>query len=143
MSCRARYLWGCLFLLGANAFALLIPWLLKLAVESLKNPVAVHSPAYYAAWIIRAALAHGIVRVYSGPILHAGRHIGMRSGRSLWKARLPGSAIFLRRRTGDILSLFQRPDQCADAARLRRHDVVNTAILYVAAIALMLRISRS
>ena len=144
MSCRARYLWGCFFLLGANAFALLIPWLLKLAVESLKNPVAGHSPAYYAAWIIGAALAHGIVRIYSRThILHAGRHIEYEIREDLYgKLVSLDLPYFSGERTGDILSRFSN-----DLTNVRMllgfgvMNVVNTAILYVAAIALMLRIS--
>ena len=43
------YLLGGLFLLGTNVFALLIPWLLKLAVESFQaKSTAAHSPAFYA-----------------------------------------------------------------------------------------------
>jgi ATP-binding cassette subfamily B multidrug efflux pump len=144
MSCRSSYLWGCLFLLGANAFALLIPWLLKLAVESLKNPSAGHSPGYYAAWIIGAALAHGIVRIYSRThILHAGRHIEYEIREDLF-AKLISLDLpyFSGGRTGDILSRFSN-----DLSNVRMllgfgvMNVVNTAILYVSAIALMLRIS--
>jgi ATP-binding cassette subfamily B multidrug efflux pump len=144
MSCRASYLWGCLFLLGANAFALLIPWLLKLAVESLKNPVAVHSPAYFAAWIMGAAVAHGIVRIYSRThILHAGRRIEYEIREDLF-AKLISLDLpyFSGGRTGDILSRFSN-----DLTNVRMllgfgiMNVVNTALVYVSAIALMLRIS--
>lgn len=130
--------------MGANAFALLIPWLLKLAVESLRNPLAGRSPGYYAAWIAGAAIAHGIVRIYSRTqILHAGRHIEYQIREDL-HARLVSLDLpyFSGERTGDILSRFSN-----DLTNVRMllgfgiMNVVNTVLLYLCALALMLRIS--
>jgi ATP-binding cassette subfamily B protein len=144
-NCWTRYFLGCLFLLGANGFALLIPWLLKLAVEGLKDPVAgEHAPGYYAAWIIAAALAHGVVRIYSRTfILHAGRRIEYEIRedlhRKLQSLDLP---YFSEGRTGDILSRFSN-----DLTNVRMLlgfgvlNVINTAIIYLAALSLMLQIS--
>ncbi len=144
-NCRTRYLLGSLFLLGANGFALLIPWLLKLAVEGLKNPApGGHAPGYYAAWIIVAALAHGLVRVYSRTfILHAGRRIEYEIREDL-HAKLQSLDLpyFAMGRTGDILSRFSN-----DLANVRMLlgfgflNIINTAIIYLAALSLMVRIS--
>jgi len=144
-NCRTRYLLGCLFLLGANGFALLIPWLLKLAVESLKNPLGSgHASAYYAAWIIAAALAHGVVRVYSRTcILHAGRRIEYEIREDLYAKLLTlDLPYFSAGRTGDVLSRFSN-----DLTNVRMLlgfgvlNVINTAIIYLAALSLMVRIS--
>ncbi len=142
---RSRYLLGCLFLLAANGFALYIPWLLKLAVESLRKPAAAaHSPAYYAALIIGVALAHGIVRIYSRThTLHAGRHIEYEIREDLY-AKLISLDLpyFSGERTGDILSRFSN-----DLTNVRMLlgfgvlNVINTIIVYLAAIFLMARIS--
>jgi ATP-binding cassette subfamily B multidrug efflux pump len=141
----SRYLLGCLFLLGANGFALLIPWLLKLAVESLKNPAtSPHTPAYYAALIICAAIAHGIVRIYSRThILHAGRQIEYEIREDLYANLVSlDMPFFSGERTGDILSRFSN-----DLTNVRMLlgfgalNVVNTVIVYISAISLMASLS--
>ena len=62
---RNSYFLGTLFLLGTNAFGLLIPWLLKMAVDSFQS----HSsagvpPAFFALLIIIAALMQGVIRIF-------------------------------------------------------------------------------
>jgi ATP-binding cassette subfamily B multidrug efflux pump len=141
----SRYLLGCLFLLGANGFALFIPWLLKLAVESLKNPAtSSHTPAYYAALIIGAAISHGIVRIYSRThILHAGRQIEYEIREDLYANLVSlDMPYFSGERTGDILSRFSN-----DLSNVRMllgfgvMNVVNTVLVYISAISLMASLS--
>jgi ATP-binding cassette subfamily B protein len=143
--CRKSYLLGGLSLFGTNAFALLIPWLLKLAVESFQHPVATgHSPAFYAMLIIGAALAQGVIRIFSRTnLLHAARRIEYLIREELYR-RLTSLDLpfFSRERTGDILSRFSN-----DLTNVRMLigfgvlNIINTVIVYAAALALMARIS--
>ena len=76
---RRSYLTGAICLLGTNACALLVPWLLKLAVESLQRPAPLHSPAWYGGLIITAAILHGTIRIFSRTaFLHVARRIEYR-----------------------------------------------------------------
>ena len=143
--CRSSYLWGGLSLFGTNAFALLIPWLLKLAVESFQHPGTTgHSPAFYALLIIGAALAQGVIRIFSRTnLLHAARRIEYLIREELYR-RLTSLDLpfFSRERTGDILSRFSN-----DLTNVRMLigfgvlNIINTVIVYTAALALMARIS--
>ncbi|HEY6874565.1 MAG TPA: ABC transporter ATP-binding protein [Geobacteraceae bacterium] len=136
-----------MFLLGTNAFALLIPWFLKLAVDSLRHPAAARrSAAFYALLIIAAALLQGVVRVFSRTtLLHAARRIEYQIREELY-ARLLSLDLpyFSRERTGDILSRFAN-----DLTNVRTLigfgilNIINTVIVYAAALALMARISPS
>jgi ATP-binding cassette, subfamily B, multidrug efflux pump len=127
--------------MGANGFALYIPWLLKRAVESLQFPVrAVHSPAWYGLMIIGAAIVHGVIRVFSRTtLLHAGRHIEHRIREDLYTRLISlDLPYFSRERTGDILSRFSN-----DLTNVRMLlgfgvlNVINTVIVYVSTLALM------
>ncbi len=142
---QGSYLLGALLLLGSNAFALLIPWLLKLAIESFRSPASdSHAPGYYALLIIGAAMAHGVIRIFSRTtLLHAGRRIEYQIREDLYAKLLTlDLAFFSRERTGDILSRFAN-----DLANVRMLlgfgvlNVINTLILYLAALTLLIRIS--
>lgn len=143
--CRKTYLLGAACLLGTNVFALLVPWLMKLAVESLQFPFrALHPPAYYAILIIAAALLQGVIRIFSRTtLLHAGRRIEFAIREDMY-ARLLSLDLpyFSHERTGDILSRFSN-----DLSNVRMLlgfgvlNIINTAIVYLAALALMSRIS--
>jgi ATP-binding cassette subfamily B protein len=144
-TCRGAYILGSLLLVGANGFALLIPWLLKRAVESLQFPGrAGHSSGYFGLLIIGTALAHGVVRIFSRTtLLHAGRRIEYRIREDLY-ARLISLDLpyYSRERTGDLISRFSN-----DLTNVRMLlgfgylNVVNTVIVYVSAIFLMGRIN--
>lgn len=147
LSCRRTYLLGALWLIGTNGFALLIPWLLKLAVESLQYPArALHSSAWYAALIIMAALAQGGVRIFSRTtLLHAGRRIEYQIREDLYAKLLTlDLPWFDRERTGDILSRFSN-----DLTNVRMLlgfgmlNIINTVIVYLATLYLMARINPS
>lgn len=142
---RRSYFLGGLSLLGTNAFALLIPWLLKLAVESLQHPSASgRSPAFYALLIIAAALLQGAIRIFSRTtLLHAARRIEYLIREELYGRLLTlDLPYFSRERTGDILSRFSN-----DLTNVRMLtgfgvlNLINTFIVYLAALALMARIS--
>lgn len=144
---RGTYLLGGLFLLGTNSCALLIPWLMKLAVEGLQFPLqAPHSSAYYALLIIAAALLQGIIRIFSRTtLLHAARRIEFQLREELYAKLLDlDLPYFSRERTGDILSRFTN-----DLTNVRMLmgfgvlNVINTVIIYVAALFLMVRLSPS
>jgi ATP-binding cassette subfamily B protein len=142
---RRSYLLGALCLLGTNGCALLIPWLLKLAIESLQQPArALHQPAWYGGMIMGAALLHGLIRLFSRTtLLHAARRIeyGIRDDlyAKLLTLDLP---FFNRERTGDLMSRFAN-----DLTNVRMLlgfgilNIMNTAVVYLAALALLLRIS--
>jgi ATP-binding cassette subfamily B multidrug efflux pump len=143
--CRWTYLLGATFLIGTNACALFIPWLLKLAIESLQNPgAATHSPAYYGRLIIAAALLQGIIRVFSRTtLLHGARRIEFQIREELYAKLLTlDLTFFSQERTGDILSRFAN-----DLTNVRMLigfgvlNVINICILYFSALFLMLKIS--
>jgi len=138
---RWTYLGGSLLLLFSNGFALLIPWLLKRAVESLQFPDrAAHSAGYFGLIIIIAAVAHGVVRIFSRTtLLHAGRRIEYRMREDLYASLLSlDLPFFSRERTGDLLSRFSN-----DLTNVRMLlgfgvlNVINTLIIYVSALFLM------
>jgi ATP-binding cassette, subfamily B, multidrug efflux pump len=140
MGCRNAYLLGGLLLLLTNAFALLIPWLLKLAVQSFQHPGSGRSPGQYAGLIILAALLHGVIRIFSRTtMLNAGRTIEFRIREELYAKLLAlDLPYFSRERTGDILSRFSN-----DLTNVRMllgfgvQSSVNTCILYAAALVIM------
>lgn len=145
LACRWTYLAGALFLIGTNGCALFIPWLLKLAIESLQHPFSVgRSPTFYAQLIIGAALIQGVIRIFSRTtLLHAGRRIEFLIREDLYAKLLTlDLPFFSQERTGDILSRFAN-----DLTNVRMLigfgvlNIINTAILYLAAILLMVRIS--
>ncbi|QSV46860.1 ABC transporter ATP-binding protein [Geobacter benzoatilyticus] len=145
--CRRTYILGAVCLLGTNAFALLVPWLLKLAVESLRNPSAAsRSATWYGGAIIGAALIHGVIRIFSRTtLLHAARRIEYAIREDLYVKLLSlDMPYFEGGRTGDLMSRFAN-----DLTNIRMLlgfgvlNIINTALIYVSAIALMARINPS
>ena len=119
--------------------------MLKLAIDALRQPlVTPHTPAYYAALIIGAALLQGIVRIFSRTtLLHGGRHIEYLIREDLYAKLLTlDLPYFSRERTGDIISRFAN-----DLTNVRMLlgfgvlNVINTTIVYLAALFLMVHIS--
>ena len=144
ISLRWRYAGGALFLLLTNAFALLIPWFMKLAIESLQHPSgASFTPASCALIIVLLAVLHCITRVFSRTlILNAARIIEFRIRNDLFHrlTRLDLS-YFSGSRSGDILSRFSN-----DLTNVRMltgfgsMSAINTLLVYSAAITMMVRI---
>nr|WP_279342568.1 ABC transporter ATP-binding protein [Geotalea sp. SG265] len=131
--------------MGTNTFALLIPWLLKLAIDSLEMPgISGHGPAWYAALIMVAALLQGVIRIFSRTtLLNAGRRIEYMIREDLYAKLLElDLPFFSRERTGDIMSRLAN-----DLTNVRMLlgfgmlNVINTAIVYLAALSLMGHIS--
>ncbi len=144
MGCRNAYLLGGLLLLLTNGFALLIPWLLKLAIQSFQHPLPGRSPGFYAALIILAALCHGVIRIFSRTtMLNAGRTIEFRIREELYGKLLSlDLPYFSRERTGDILSRFS--NDLTNVRMLLGFGVlscINTFILYVAGLVIMVGIN--
>ena len=145
MENRRSYLLGALLLVGTNAFALTIPWLLKLAIDSIRLPAkAAHSPAWFGLAIISAALLQGIIRIFSRTtLLHTARRIEWQIREALY-ARLLELDLhyFHRERTGDLISRFSN-----DLTNVRMLigfgilNIINTFVIYLAALTLMMRIS--
>lgn len=145
--CRGTYLLGAICLLGTNAFALLVPWLLKLAVESLRDPgMASRSAAWYGGAIIVVALLHGVIRIFSRTtLLHAARRIEFAIREDLYGKLLSlDMPYFAGERTGDLMSRFAN-----DLTNIRMLlgfgvlNVINTVLVYLSAIVLMASINAS
>lgn len=142
---RWRYAIGAFLLLVTNGAALLIPWLLKLAVEQLEQPVVGgHTAGEYGIMIALLAVAYALVRIFSRTvILHGARHLEYRIREALFaRLMLLDQSFYSKERTGDILSRFSN-----DLLNVRMlagfgaMSLMNTAIIYVAAIWLMLKTS--
>jgi len=142
---RLRYAGGTVLLLVTNAFALLIPWFMKLAVEGLQQPASARfSPAECAAVIIALALAHCAARIFSRTlVLNAARIIEFKIREALFnKLQQQDLTFFSHHRTGDVLSRFS--NDLTNVRMLTGFGILSTAnalILYVAAVALMLHIN--
>lgn len=141
---RWRYAAGGCFLLITNAFALLIPWVMKLAVEGLQHPASARfSTASCAIAIAILASLHGATRIFSRTlILNAARVIEFRIREDLFRRLLLlDRNYYSTSRTGDILSRFSN-----DLTNVRMltgfgaMSAMNTLIIYAAAVSLMLRI---
>lgn len=142
---RWRYAAGAFLLVLTNGCALLIPWLLKLAVEELKSPGSTRfAVGAYAALIAGLGVLHCLVRIGSRTsILHAARVVEFRVREGLFTRLLALDLSFYgRERTGDILSRFSN-----DLTNVRMlagfgvMSLMNTAIIYLAAVWLMALIS--
>jgi len=142
---RRSYVIGALLLAGTTAFALSIPWLLKLAVESIRSSgQAGHSPAWYGGAIIAAALLHGIIRIFSRTtLLHTARRIEFSIRERMYdRLQQLDLAFFDRERTGDIISRFAN-----DLTNVRMLvgfgilNIINTVLVYAAALVLMCSLS--
>ena len=144
-TCWGAYLTGCLLLIGTNGCGLAIPWLMKLAIEGLQHPSAGSlTPGRYGALIAAAAVAQGVVRVYSRTtLLNAGRRIEFLIREDLYGKLLTLDRVYYSNwRTGDILSRLAN-----DLTNVRMLlgfgvlSLVNTVVVYIAAVFLMTRIS--
>ncbi|NVN98520.1 MAG: ABC transporter ATP-binding protein [Geobacteraceae bacterium] len=141
----SSYLLGGLLLAITSGCALLIPWLLKLAIESIQHPLALsHSPAWYGMTIIVVALLHGIIRIFSRTtLLHNARRIEFKIREELYAKLLQlDLTYFNKERTGDLISRFSN-----DLTNVRMLlgfgvlNLINTAIIYTASLILMVKIN--
>ena len=144
-TCWGAYLVGTLLLIGTNGCGLAIPWLMKLAIEGLQHPIpGGYTPARYGVLIALAAVAQGVVRVFSRTtLLNAGRRIEYLLREDLYGKLLTLDRVYFSNwRTGDILSRLAN-----DLTNVRMLlgfgvlSLVNTVVVYVAAVFLLTRIS--
>lgn len=142
---KGRYFLGALLLVVTNGFALLIPWLLKLAIEAIKSPSAAGFPASaIAAAIAISAVLHCTVRIFSRTaILHAARIVEFRIREAIFdRLLLLDISFYGKERTGDILSRLSN-----DLTNVRMlagfgvMSIMNTSVIYISAVCLMLMIS--
>jgi ATP-binding cassette, subfamily B, multidrug efflux pump len=138
---------GCVCLVGTNAFSLAIPWLLKQAIDALRDlpPAVAHGIVVRdAIAIIAFALVQGVIRTWSRIfIFDAGRNIEYGLRRDLFEhlTRLdPG--FYRRHPTGDIMS---RLTNDLGAVRMLFGpgllNLLNTALVYATGLALVLKLS--
>jgi len=104
---RVRYAWGLGLLVLASALSLLIPWMVKSAIEALSRRGPTEAPiGRYVILILVLAAAHGLVRLGSRfAILGAGQHVDYDIRNDLY-ARLQSlpPAFYHAHRTGDLMS---------------------------------------
>ena len=143
-SLRWRYAGGAIFLLLTNAFALLIPWFMKLAIEALQHPQGARfSSAACALIIVLLAVVHCITRIFSRTfILNAARIIEYRIRDDMFRRLTQlDLSYFSSSRSGDILSRFSN-----DLTNVRMlvgfgaMSAINTVLVYGAAVTMMIRI---
>jgi ATP-binding cassette subfamily B protein len=138
---------GCVCLVGTNAFSLAIPWLLKHAIDTLRElpPAAAHDIVVRDALaIIVAAVLQAVIRTWSRIfIFDAGRNIEYGLRRDLLAHLLRLDAGFYRGHpTGDVMS---RVTNDLSSVRLLFGpgilNLLNTALVYATGIVLMLQLS--
>ena len=144
---RARYAWGLAFLVVANALSLLIPWMVKSAIEALSARGPTEAPiGRYVILILILAAAHGVVRLGSRfAILGAGQHVDYDLRNDLF-ARLQSlpPAFYHAHRTGDLMSR-----STSDIAAVKQLvgfgglSLAGTTLAFLGTLIAMLVISRS
>jgi len=137
---RREFLLGFLCLIVTNALTLLIPWLLKDAIEALRDRTSLRAVRFDALAIILTALVLAVVRTWSRLlILGASRRIvyDVRDRLYAHLLTLPAS-FYARHRTGEIMS------RAVNDLMLIRSlfgpgmlNVLNVALLYSAGLTLM------
>ena len=141
---RWRYAVGAFLLVITNACALLIPWLLKLAIDGLQHPEKSTVPVSSSAALIGLiAVGYAVVRIFSRTvILNAARMLEFQIREALFSHLLVlDLGYFSRERTGDILSRFANDlTNVRMLAGFGAMSVLNTSVIYLAALWLMIRI---
>jgi len=141
---RGRLAAGILLLVATNALALLIPRLLKQAIDVMQGGAAPRSVALLAGAVAGVALVQAVVRVYSRlAILGMSRLVvyDLRNRLFAHLQRLPLS-FFMRRTTGDVVSRAIN-----DVILIRSFygpgimNFVNTVLVYTGSIAFMAAMS--
>jgi ATP-binding cassette subfamily B protein len=141
---RLRYAAGALLLLATNGLSVLIPLLLRDAVEALRQQPELARAGRFALLIIAVASMQAAVRIGSRlAMLGASRRVAYELRNHLFAhlQKLP-AAFYSRTTAGDLLSRAVN-----DMMSIRSFfgpgimNLINTVIIYVAALALMTRIS--
>ncbi|MBI5059454.1 ABC transporter ATP-binding protein [candidate division KSB1 bacterium] len=122
---RRPFLLGSLFALTNNAIGVLVPWLLKLAVDELQSGTTSSELGRYAGLILLVAVASGVLRFFMRYILiGVSRKVELDLRNAIFATlqRLPLS-YYNRRRTGDLIS---RSSSDLDSVR----NVLGPGIMY-------------
>ena len=142
-----RFVLGCLCLVGTNAFALAIPWLLKQSIDALRSQAAAAAHAIVvrdAIAIIVFAVLQAVIRTWSRIFIFDGaRNIEYSLRRDLLAHLTRLDPTFYRRHpTGDVMSRLTN-DLTAVRALYGPGllNVFNTALVYATALALLLQLS--
>jgi ATP-binding cassette subfamily B protein len=140
---RAAFALGFVLLVVTNALALAIPWLLRDAIHALERRESARTVAGYAAAMAALALGQAVVRTWSRlTILGASRRI-VYDLRNQFFAQLQrlSASWYDSHRTGDVMSRGVNDVQILQSLYgPGLLNVVNTAIVYVAVVALLLGI---
>ena len=142
-----RLVFGCICLVGTNAFSLAIPWLLKQSIDALRTlaPTVAHGIVVRdAIAIIAFAVLQAVIRTWSRIfIFDAARNIeyGLRRDLLAHLTRLD-PAFYRRHPTGDVMSRLTN-DLTAVRALYGPGllNVFNTTLVYATALALLLHLS--
>lgn len=138
---RRSFVLGFLCLVATNGLTLLIPWLLKEAIEALRGAAGARRVGLYAAAIAVVGLLLAVVRTWSRwHVLGASRRVvaDVRERLFAHLQTLPAS-FYARHRTGDLMSRSVN-----DLLLIRSLfgpgilNVVNVALLYTAGLGMML-----
>lgn len=140
---RRRYVVGLVWLLATNALALGIPWLLRSAVHAIERGGSPRALAGFALGIAALALVQSVTRTLSRlEILGASRQAAHDVREAFFARLLVLDAPFYdAQRTGDIMSRGVNDLQLLQAFYgPGLMNALNTAIVYVAVLAVMLSI---
>src|SRR5690349_22133574 len=140
---RAKVILGAVFLVATNALALVIPYLLGRTIEALRAPDPAAHVASLAIWMIVFAAAQAVVRIGSRTLLfNAAREAEADLRSALFKHLMTLDPGYYRSHpVGDVMSRMT-----SDVQTVRAMwgpgilNVVNTSVLFVAALVLMLTI---
>jgi ATP-binding cassette subfamily B protein len=137
------YVVGLVLLLVTNGLSLWIPWLLRDAIDAIESRVALRVLAGYAAAIAGVAVLQAVVRTLSRlTILGNSRRIVFDiRGRFFRHLQRLGATFYDTHRTGDIMSRGVNDMQLLQSLfGPGVLNLLNTAIVYVAAIVILLRL---
>lgn len=138
-----HYAGGLVLLLVTNALALLVPWLLRDAIDGMERGEALAFVAWHAGAMALVALAQAAVRTWSRlAILGASRRVVYDIRRAFFaQLQRLGASFYDTHRTGDLMSRGVN-----DLQLLRSFygpgalNLLNTAIVYVGVITLLVSI---
>ena len=141
---RGKLSAGFLLLIVSNALGILIPWLLKGAIEALKGPPEGVRLLLPAGLMVAAALGRGLARVYSRwLILGASRHVEYDLRNLLLRhLQVLSRTFYLRTPTGEIMS--RAPHDLNDVRMLLGPGLthsLNTAVVYFFVVSAMVLLS--
>ncbi|HJQ97117.1 MAG TPA: ABC transporter ATP-binding protein [Candidatus Polarisedimenticolaceae bacterium] len=143
---RSRYAVGLAWLLATNALALGIPWLLRAAVHELEAGTTRRTLAVYALGIVALALVQSLTRTLSRLAILGASRLAAYDVREAFFAKLLtlDARFYDTQRTGDIMSRGVNDLQLLQSFYgPGLMNALNTAIVYVAVLAVMLSLDAS